>query len=152
MKIFVIVMFVIVIVVFFFIFVVVYVDGFKILLVGMKIDLGFKMLKGLLQVGQINLGVFKNFKFIGLKWNIFLFKGGLVLFLGFGLVLVLKGGFSDGDVFVFGFGFVMVGVIVVVVVSSYSVVVYDDDGCWYEKQLCYKKSGKVYYKKVFVCE
>ncbi len=117
-------------------------DGFKIPPVGTKIDPGFKTPKGPLQVGQINPGVFKNPKPTGPKWNIPPLKGGPAP--------APKGGLSDGDALALGLA--TVGVIAAAAASSHSAAAYDDDGCWYEKQLRHKKSGKACYKKVLVCE
>lgn len=127
-------------------------DGFKIPPVGTKVDPGFKTPKGPLQVGQINPGVFKNPKSTGPKWNIPPLKGGPAPFPGPGPAPAPKGGMSDGDALALGLGLATVGVIAAAAASSHSAAAYDDDGCWYEKQLRHKKSGKAYYKKVLVCE
>lgn len=123
-------------------------DGFKIPPAGQKIDPGFKTPKGPINVGQINPGVIKNPIWVTPKIP-------PVKPLPVGPLPVPpkpKGGMSNDEALALGLGIATVGVIAAAAASQHSAAAYDDDGCWYEKQLRYKKSGKAYYKKVLVCE
>jgi len=123
-------------------------DGFKIPPIGQKVDPGFKTPKGPVQVGQINPNVFKNPKVINPKFKLPPLTGGPAP----APAPAPKGGLSNDEALALGLGVATVGVIAAAAASQHSAAAYDDDGCWYEKQLRYKKSGKAYYKKVLVCE
>lgn len=122
-------------------------DGFKIPPAGQKIDPGFKTPKGPLQVGQINPGVFKNPGLVKPKFPVKPLPGGPLP-----VEPKPKGGLTNEEALALGLGVATVGVIAAAAASQHRAAAYDDDGCWYEKQLRYKKSGKAYYKKVLVCE
>ena len=123
-------------------------DGFKIPPVGTKIDPGFKTPKGPIKIGQRDPSVVKNPVFINPKFPpVKPLPGGPLP-----VEPKPKGGLTNEEALALGLGVATVGVIAAAAASQHNAAAYDDDGCWYEKQLRHKKSGKAYYKKVLVCE
>ncbi len=111
---------------------------------------GFKTPKGPIKIGQIDPSVVKNPVFINPKFPPISRCRAAAARVP--VPPKPKGGMSNDEALALGLGLATVGVIAAAAASSHNAAAYDDDGCWYEKQLRHKKSGKAYYKKVLVCE